>query len=48
MLCIFNVYKLSHIPCHTGTVVPLLKDTLVKGHLSNKDRVIVSKYYKCL
>ncbi len=35
----------------SDTVVPLLtclKDTLAKGHLSNKDRIFCRKYYECL
>ncbi len=33
-------YVMLVCPVHNGTVVPLLKDTLAKGHLSNEDRII--------
>ncbi len=39
-MCTGCCHLLSIIKINQYTVVPLLKDTLAKGHLSNKDRII--------
>ncbi len=46
--CITGKVKCQGHILTATTVAPFLKDTLPKGHLSNKDRIIGSKFSECL